>query len=63
MFHEAIPPARLRLVRRDLAPRPDEPSRQEQQAGAFTSSLTLTFDDGRVLTGDEAMEFVRRHRT
>lgn len=61
---EPIAPTRLRLVRRDVAPR--DPSRDrsaDASSGAYRSRLTITFDDGRVLTGDEATEFLRQRKT
>jgi hypothetical protein len=62
---EPIEPSRLRLVRAAVPPADRSPDQLPDDAAprAYRSSLTITFDDGRVLSGVDAIEYARGCRT
>jgi hypothetical protein len=54
-----IAPTRLRLVQAGVPPR--NRASTDANTTAYRSSLTITLDNGTVLTGEAATEFVRGH--
>jgi hypothetical protein len=59
-FPGRIPSERLALV--DLPPDPSAPHDVDTSSGAFQSHLTITLDDGTVLSDEETRKFVEDAR-
>lgn len=56
-----IPPSRVTLVRREARSRMPETHHRDSST-AYQSSITITFDDGRVLRDAEVDDLIRKRR-